>query len=165
MGTFAEIFLLAIFLTNINAQASESAASLFLVGVVEEVIDIYIEPEPGALGSLDLINGEASKTIATASERFNGVNGYQVSIESTNSGSLVHSNGSNQVDYFISYDGNSSTKPGSIGSGVVVKTVPGALSGLTTATSSIDINIPVGSANSIPGGVYTDTLILVISSI
>lgn len=155
---------LALVLGLAKLAHASSSATLFLEGYVETICEIYIDPVIGALTTLDVVGGETSRNIATATENFNGVTGYTVSIESTNAGNLTHNNGTNNVAYTIEYDGGTATAPGAIGTPAIVKTVAGPLTAAITDTSTVDITVTAGGAT-LPAGAYTDTLIFTIQAL
>lgn len=143
--------------------SASSTATLFLEGYIETVIELVINPIIGAATTLNIVGGETGRLVATATESFNGSNGYEITMESVRAGFLRHNNGTSQVAYQISYDGGAATTPGPVGTPVQVKaTAPSATA--VTDTSNIAINVTAGGAT-LPAGAYTDTLILTINAL
>lgn len=138
---------------NVNAA---SKGSLYLVGKIKVLVDIYVDPVLGSADTLDVVNGETSRLIANVQESTNNKAGYRIEMTSVNAGNLKHSDGTSQVAYTIAYDGGTAAAPGAVGTPVTVKTTAAA----GTDTSPVNINItgvPAAAA-----GVYTDTLIFAI---
>lgn len=147
---------IAMILTATNAYGV-NRASLFLVGQIDVISNLFVNPTLGGVDTLDVENGETARLVATVDEESNNAAGYRIDMESVNAAALLHSNGTSSVAYTIAYDGNPAVAPGAIGSPVAVKT-SGALAGLTTDTSNVEITVTPGGAG-IPAGSYTDTLI------
>lgn len=143
--------------TSVTAFGA-SRASLYLVGQIEVICNLFVNPVIGTVDTLDIENGEISRLVATVDEETNNAAGYTIEIESVNTGTLLHSNGTNSVAYTIAYDGAAAVAPGAVGTPVLVKTEPGPFTGLTTNISNVEINVTAGGAG-VPGGTYTDTLI------
>lgn len=139
-----------------------SKGSLFLVGKVKVVVDLYVIPVLGALDTLDIENGETGRKVADVEEKTNNKNGYRIDMESVNAGNLQHNDGTSQVAYTIGYNGAAAVSPGAVGSPVTVKTVSGPLTGgVNTNTSVVNIDVTAGGTT-LPSGAYTDTLIFTI---
>lgn len=150
------LFGAGLILLTANAFAT-SRASLFLVGEIAIISNLFVNPTLGGVDTLDVENGETARLVATVDEESNNAAGYRIDMESVNSGNLQHNNGTDQVAYTIAYDGAAAVAPGPVGTPVAVKT-SGALAGLSTATSNVEITVTAGGAG-IPAGAYTDTLI------
>lgn len=145
-------------LASATTAFSDSKASLFLVGQVEVIANIFVNPILGTLDTLDVENGETDRLIATVDEETNNTTGYRIDMESVNTANLQHNDGTTNVAYTVKYDGALlAVAPGAVGAPVAVKTV-GALTGFTTDVSNVEITVAVGGAL-LPAGAYTDTLI------
>ncbi len=150
-------FGLALLLTTANVFAN-SRASLFLVGEIAVISNLFVNPTLGGVDTLDIENGETNRLVATVDEESNNAAGYRIDLESVNNGNLRHNNGTDQVAYTISYDGGAATTPGPVGTPATGVKTSGALTGLTTDTSNVEITVTAGGTG-IPAGAYTDTLI------
>jgi len=148
---------LAFVATAHNAFGDDSA-SLYLAGEIEVITSLFVNPEIGTTDTLDIAGGETARLIATVDEESNNAAGYDITMESVNTGNLTHSNGTAVVPYTIAYDGAAAIAPGAPGAGVVVKS-SGTLTGLTTANSDVEITFTAPAAASAIAGTYTDTVI------
>lgn len=153
IGTLAG---LALILTATNAFGV-NRASLFLVGQIDVISNLFVNPVLGGVDTLDIENGETARLVATVDEESNNAAGYRIDMESVNGAVLQHNNGTSSVAYTIAYDGAAAVAPGALGTPVAVKT-SGALTGLTTDVSNVEITVTAGGTG-IPAGAYTDTLI------
>jgi len=144
------------FVVSVHNAFGDDRASLYLAGEIEIITNLFVNPEIGTTDLLDILNGETGRLVANVDEESNNAAGYQITMESVNSGQLQHNNGIANTTYTISYDGAAAIAPGPIGTPVLVKT-SGALPGLTTDNSLVLIDVvpaPIAIA-----GAYTDTLI------
>jgi|GEM_PF-1141070 len=146
------------FVVSAHNAFGDDRASLYLAGEIEIITDLFVNPEVGATDTLDIANGETARPIATVDEVSNNAGGYEISIESLNTGNLQHSNGTSNVPYTIGYDGAAAVAPGAPGTPVVVKT-SGALTGLTTDNSPVLITFAAPLGPAAVAGTYSDTLI------
>jgi hypothetical protein len=147
---------LAFVATASNAFGT-SRASLYLAGEIEVITNLFVNPEIGTIDTLDIVAGETARQVATVDEESNNAAGYRIDMESVNAGNLQHNDGTSNVPYTISYDGGAATAPGAVGTPAAVKT-SGALTGLTTDNSTVEITFAAGGTT-LPAGAYTDTLI------
>ena len=93
-----------------------SRASLFLVGQVEVIANIFVNPVLGSLDTLDVENGETDRLIATVDEETNNTTGYRIDMESVNTANLQHNDGTTNVAYTVKYDGALlAVAPGALG--------------------------------------------------
>ncbi len=152
VGTLAALS----FVLGASSAFGAAKASLFLVGEVPLVSDLFVNPTLGGVDTLDVVNGEAGRLVATVDETSNNVAGYTISIGSTNAGNLQHNDAATNVPYTIAYDGAAAVAVPAAGAPVVVKT-SGVLAGLTTATSNV--NITIAGVAALKSGAYTDTLV------
>lgn len=146
----------SVLLTTIAFSSAFAASSgtLLLQGTVSSVNDIVVTPNTANNTSLNIVDGETGKNVASVLETSNNLAGYSISISSATGGELRHTvDASKKTTYKISYDGNTSVTP-SI-SGTTVKNVS-SLSGLTNDTS--DVAVDVDAFATAPAGVYSDTL-------
>jgi len=146
------------FVVSAHNAFGDDRASLYLAGEIEIITNLFINPEVGATDTLDIAGGETARLIATVDEESNNAAGYDITMESLNTGNLQHSNGTSNVAYTIQYDGGAATAPGAPGAAVTVKS-SGTLTGLTTATSNVSITFTAPAAAAAIAGTYTDTLI------
>ncbi|MGH1467903.1 MAG: hypothetical protein ACRBBP_03355 [Bdellovibrionales bacterium] len=146
------------FLTSSVSSFGVSRASLFLVGQVDVIVNLFVNPVLGGIDTLDIENGETARLVATVDEETNNSAGYRIDMESVNAGTLEHNNGVANVAYTIAYDGAVAVAVPAVGAPTAVKTVAGPLTGLTTDNSDVEITVTAGGA-ALPAGAYTDTLI------
>ncbi len=149
----------ALLLSPLAAFAASSGV-LTLSGTVDLVNDIVITPNGTNNTSLDIVNGETAKLVASAAETSNNASGYTVEISSLNGGELRHAtDASKKTVYQISYDAGTYAQPSV--TPAAVKTVA-SLPGLTTDNS--DINVNVTAFPSAIAGTYSDTVTIAISA-
>jgi spore coat protein U-like protein len=130
---------------------------LTLTGVVDVRYEISLS---NSSATVDIINGESSKLVATATEVSNNLSGYKISMKSAYGSNLRHSaDASKQVAYTVTYDGSS---PYSLTTSDQVVKPASALAGLTTDTSEIRVSFP-GQPNA-AAGTYSDTITVSISA-
>lgn len=136
-----------------------STGTLLLQGQVQEVLDVVVIPN-GSNTNLNILAGETDLNVATVEETSNRLTGYSIKLSSATEGELRHTVESTQkTTYTVSYDGAAAVAPTS--TGVVVKTVS-SLSGLTTDTSNLNVN--VASLATAVAGTYQDTLTVTIEA-
>jgi hypothetical protein len=150
---------LSIFILSAIAISSANAASsgtLTLSGNVAAVNDIVVTPNGTNNTSLNITSGETGKGVASVAESSNDLNGYKITMSSANGGQLqLAGNSAKYTTYQISYAGGSYVTPPLSASPVTVKSV-NSLSALTTATSTVAVNVtayPTALA-----GTYSDTV-------
>lgn len=137
-----------------------SSGTLLLQGSVSVVNDISVAANTANNTSLNILAGESGKNVATTTETSNNLNGYVIKISSVTAGELRNtSDASKKTTYKISYDGATAVSP--TAGGVVVKTVS-SLSGLTTDTSAVAVDVTAYA--SAPAGTYEDTLTIAIEA-
>lgn len=148
---------LFIVLAFFSASAhAASTGSLVLSGTVALINSIVITLNGSNNTTLDIVNGESAKNIASVAETSNNPIGYKIMISSANASELrLSSDGTKKTTYQISYDGGSyttlTTTP------TQIKNVS-SLTGLTTYNSAVLINVSA-YANA-PAGTYSDTVTL-----
>ena len=152
-----KLFLIGPIAALATSGFAASTGTLNLSGVVAVVNDISVTANAQA-STLDIVGGETNLTVATAQESSNNLAGYTIQLYSNNGGELQNgSDASKKTGYQLSYDGGSMITPPLSSSPATVKSV-NSLSGLTTNTSDIKINVtPYATA---PVGTYTDTVTL-----
>lgn len=104
MSYLPRLFLAAAVLSggSVSAQAVANNGSITLTGAMETVC--YLEIDQTYTDSIDLLKGTTgSFAIATVSEKCNMGNGFTVTVQSANGGSLVDASG-NKVPYTVRYD-------------------------------------------------------------
>lgn len=135
-----------------------SSGTLTLSGSVAVVNSIVITANGSNNTTLNITSGESGKNVAAVDETSNNAAGYTIQMYSANAGELRHTvDSSKKTTYTISYGGGSYTAPPSSSSPVTVKSVS-SLSGLTTSTSQVLIN--VAAYSTAIAGTYSDTLTL-----
>ncbi|MCO4756063.1 MAG: fimbrial protein, partial [Bacteriovoracaceae bacterium] len=136
-----------------------TTGDLLLQGVVDDVLSIEVTPTADAT-DLDIVAGESALLVATVEEKSNDLDGYTVKMSSTNGGKLVHgTDATKSTTYQISYDGAAPQAPATTDSTVKVS---GALAGLTTDTSNV--NVSVDAYAQAPAGTYSDTVTFTIEA-
>jgi hypothetical protein len=151
------IALLAFSTLTVSAAQAASSDSLALSGSVSTVNTIAVTPS-GSYGSLNITGGETNATVASVDETSNNLLGYHITMSSSNGGELRNAgDSSKKTTYTISYNSASAVAP--TASAQTVKNVS-SLSGLTTNTSPVKINVAPYSAA--PAGTYSDTVTLAI---
>ena len=136
-----------------------STGDLTISGTVALINDIVITPKAAAT-ALNILAGEAGKSVADVSETSNSVTGYKISMRSANASKLVNlSNATKMTAYTVSYDGGSYVSL--TNSDQVVKS--SSTSSLVTDSSDVSVNVTAfGTA---PAGTYQDVITISISSI
>lgn len=139
-------------LSSLSAFAG-TTVNLNLKGNVAAVNELTIADDASAQ-ALGITTGSTGLKVATLTEKSNDKNGYDIMMSSTNGGKLVHTvDASQSTNYKLSYG------PGSMVSPTTTPTLvkfSGNLTGLTTATS--DVKVDVTSAPNAIAGDYTDTV-------
>lgn len=131
---------------------------LTLTGVVDVRYEISLSTSSA---TVDIINGEANRVVAQATEVSNNLSGYKISMKSQNAGQLRNSSDATKfVAYTISYD-DSATQHSLLTTDTVVKPAS-ALSGLTTDVSNIRVSFP--AQPNAAAGTYSDVLTVSISA-
>ena len=88
-----------------SATLAATTATLNLSGTINSVVEIEIDGGSSVTKTVDLLD-KAPQSVATVTETSNDVDGYDITITSTNSGSL--NNGSDDsAAYTLSYAGTS----------------------------------------------------------
>jgi hypothetical protein len=140
----------------IQPVLAATTANLLLRGTVGTINEISIAPNGANNTTLDIVNGEVGKNVATATEISNNAAGYKIMMSSTNGGSLINTSASLQsTTYTVAYDGGASTAPTT--TPAMIKNVS-SLSSTSVHVSSILVDVdayPTALA-----GNYEDTLTL-----
>lgn len=140
-------------ITTSHAQAA-STGTLLLQGVVAVVNNITVTPNGANNTSLDIVNGETNKLVASVQEVSNNLAGYKINAKSNNGSELRNlSDATKKTTYTMSYDGNTAVTLTTTYQ--EVKNVS-SLTGLTTDNS--DVNVNVAAFASAPAGTYEDTV-------
>jgi len=129
---------------------------LTLTGVVDVRYEISLD---NSSATVDIINGENGKLVATATEVSNNLTGYKILMSSARGSKLMHTNLVNFVAYTVSYDGSG---PITLSNADQQVKPASALSGLTTDTSQIRVTFP-GQPNAL-AGTYSDTITVKIAA-
>jgi hypothetical protein len=139
-----------------SAAVAASSGTLTLSGTVAAVNDISISANGSNNTSLNILNGETGKNVASVTESSNDLNGYKIQMYSANGGQLqLAGQPSKHTTYQISYGGGTYTTPPLAASPATVKNVS-SLSTLTNATSPVMVN--VAAYPSALAGTYSDTV-------
>ncbi|MGF1456731.1 MAG: spore coat protein U domain-containing protein [Alphaproteobacteria bacterium] len=91
------------FLAISSAQAVGTSGKVDLKGSVEAVCEVTVTD---LKASLNLVGGEKAKKVASVEEHCNDHDGYTISFDSSNKGSLK-SKDNDQIAYTINYDNQS----------------------------------------------------------
>lgn len=143
--------LLAVTLLLTTQLQAADTGTLLLTGTVAPINDIIVTPNNSAV-NLNITGGEVNKLVAVATETSNSLTGYRILARSLNSSKLVNTVDSNyNAQYTFSYNGSSAVALADTDQ--VVKNIS-SLSGLTTQTSDIKVN--VNAAPNLPAGTYSD---------
>lgn len=138
------------------AQQSIAAdtGTLLLQGVVTVVNSLAVTPNGTNNTTLDIVNGESGKLVASVAETSNNLTGYKINAKSLNGSELRNnSDATKKTTYTLSYDGGSAVSLTT--SYQQVKNVS-SLSALTTNNSNVNVN--VNAYASAPAGTYEDTV-------
>ncbi len=142
----------ALFLTQ-HAHAADTG-TLLLQGVVNVVNSIVVTPNGTNNTTLDIVNGESGKLVASVAETSNNLTGYKINAKSLNGSELRNtSDSSKKTTYTLSYDGGSAVSLSTTYQ--EVKNVS-SLTALTTNNSNVNVN--VNAYASAPAGTYEDTV-------
>ena len=151
------LFSAIVFLASVSFAAS--SGTLTISGTVLPVNDIVISPTAEAT-NLNITGGETNELVATVAETSNNLTGYKISMSSANESKLKHSvDGSKTTTYTVSYDGAAAVSL--TASPAIVKNVS-SLSGLTTDTSNVNVN--VAAYPLAPAGNYSDVITISIAA-
>lgn len=139
-----------------TSALAASSGTLLLQGTVGVVNDIVVTAAAGnANTTLDIVNGETGKLVGTATETSNNLLGYKIRIASATGGELRNTqDATKKTTYKVKYNGATTGVTPTV-AGVEVKNVA-ALSGLTTVTSNIAVDVTAYATA--PAGTYADTL-------
>lgn len=147
-------------LTLGNTALAASSGTLLLQGTVNVVNDIVVTPNTANNTSLNIVAGETGKNVASVTETSNNLSGYKIKVSSPTGGELRHgTDATKKTTYKIGYAGAATVTPTT--AGVYMKTVS-SLSGLTTATSAVTVDVTAYAAA--PAGTYSDTLTIAIEA-
>lgn len=154
MGTTKILLALLATAAFLPAAQAASSGTLLLQGTVGMVNDISVAANGTDNVNLNILAGETAKTVGTATETSNDLNGYKIFISSSTGGELRNTaDSTKKTTYKVSYDGATSVTP--TVAGVQVKDVT-SLSALTVAASSIAVDVT--AAPNAVAGTYQDTL-------
>lgn len=147
-------------LTFSSMALAASSATLVLQGSVGSVNNISVAADGTNNTQLNITGGESAKSVGTATETSNDVNGYKIYLSSDNGGQLRlnGTNTSQYASYTVAYNGGAAVTPpvaATATDGVLVKTVS-SLTAQTTATSGIAVDV-TAVPNAV-AGTYSDTL-------
>ncbi len=146
------------------AATPAKADALPLQGIV--AVACTISTADAGAGTLDLSSSQTDVTIANVTEDCNDVDGYTVTVATTNGAALTtgllvsqNVNGANATDltYSVTYDGSAVTLTS--GSGTAATRV--GFTAEQTVPLAITYTIPGGG---LPADTYTDTLTLTITA-
>ncbi len=147
-----QMLLTAILLVSGSVFAA-STGTLFISGTVISANDIVITPNANAT-NLNITAGESNKLVASVAETSNNLLGYKIFMKSAFASKLQHSVDSSKfAPYTVSYNGAVAVTLTSLDQ--QVKNVS-SLSGLTTNTSNVNVNVTAYPLA--PAGLYSDTI-------
>lgn len=148
-----KMIIAALVLSSISAFAGTSV-NLSLKGTVAPVNELSIVADTTVSEALNITGGTTGAKVATLTEKSNDKNGYDIMMSSTNGGVLKHSVDSTKTtSYQLSIGSGSMVTPTTTLTPVKFS---GLLSGLTTSTSDIKIN--VRALPNAVAGEYNDTV-------
>lgn len=155
MKTLYVTILVSIYLVllGISMDSSQAATSgtLYLKGVIPEVISIVVTPE-GVATNLDLEVDQTNLKVGAVTEKSNSDVGYKIQMSSANNGNLEHSSAT-VIPYTVNYSGSNyslTTTP------QVVKTVN--TGGVYNVEEDLNISYTGIDFESKPSGDYEDTI-------
>lgn len=152
-GPMRTLTILCGFLFSMHSYAADTG-TLLLQGVVDAVNSIVVTPNGTNNTSLDIVNGESGKLVASVAETSNNLTGYKINAKSLNGSELRNNSDANKkTTYTLNYDSGSAVTLTT--SYQEVKNV-NSLSALTTNNS--DVNVNVAAYASAPAGTYSDTV-------
>lgn len=135
------------------ARAADTG-TLLLQGVVAVVNSIVVTPNGANNTTLDIVNGESNKLVASVEETSNNLAGYKINAKSANGSELRNTTDATQkTTYTLTYDGASAVTLTSAYQ--QVKNVA-SLPGLTVDNS--DVAVSVAAYAAAPAGTYEDTV-------
>lgn len=143
-------------LSSFSALAATSG-SISISGTVEPVLELSLDSS--SFTTLDILAG-GDHLVATATEKSNDSDGYKIYAHSDN-GSELRRNGTSttyKTSYTLKYDGGSAVTLGVGAANKVEVKDSGALTGLTTDTSQVVVDVTAYA--SAPDGTYSDTIVL-----
>lgn len=152
-------FLALTALTSALAATPALAAdtgTLLLQGTVAVVNSIVVTPNGSNNTSLDIVNGESNKLVASVQETSNNLAGYKINAKSLNGSELRNASDATQkTTYTLSYDGASP---------VTLTTAYQQMKNVTSlpglAVDNSDVAVTVAAFASAPAGTYEDTVTL-----
>jgi hypothetical protein len=145
----------AVFALTVTTQAQAAdTGTLLLQGVVSAVNSITVTPNGANNTTLDIVNGESSKLVASVQETSNSLTGYKINAKSANGSELRNtSDAAQKTTYTLSYDGAS---PVTLTTAYQQVKNVSSLTGLTTNSS--DVAVTVAAYAAAPAGTYEDTV-------
>lgn len=149
-------FILPLALTVISMNAlSATTANLLLKGNVPEILNISVTPESVA-ANLALDTTQTDVKVATVNEMSNSNTGYKVTVESTNKGKLVRTNGTEEFAYNLKYHGSS-----------LNLAAPVVISNTAVAAVAVNKDVTISytgiEARNLVAGDYVDTITFTIA--
>lgn len=145
---------LFLFLLTFQVLAATSG-TLLLQGTIPDDLSLVVVPETNVHDNLDLTQDQTDLKVATVEEYSNSPTGFEILIQSQNSGELV--NGTNSLPYTLKYDGVGVT----LTSGNQVQAKSSATSSIHDYDSDVTISY---TSQSLPSGTYEDTLTFTIQA-
>jgi hypothetical protein len=141
-----------------NAVFGATSGTLIVSGTVAPENSVVIAPYGTNNTSLDILNGEIAKTVATVTEVSNIPSGYKIKMSSANGGKLQRTS-TDFSSYQVSYDGGGYAAPSV--APATVKTSP-SLASRYTFPSLVKVNLS-GRPNAL-AGIYSDTITISIEA-
>jgi hypothetical protein len=141
-----------------SAFAASDTGTLTLTGIVNVRYEISLD---NTSATVDILNGENKKLVATATETSNNLLGYKIQMSSVNGSKLVNSSDSTvSTDYKVYYGSN--PVPWTLTSAPQTVRSVSSLTGLTNTPS--EIKVDVTAMPTAPAGSYSDTITIKISA-
>lgn len=149
--TIAQIGIAALALFTAHFASAATAGQIELRGSVAGICDIVVTD----LGvSLNLVDGEDSRVVGTVEETCNDPDGYTLSFESENAGSM---NGPLDTEVAYSFDYDSIAAASLSASQSLTR--PGPRFGLQN-----DVAVSITGQSTLPAGLYSDTIVVSIAA-
>ena len=155
MSRFATAALIAAALTAATASgalAQNASGTVQLTGTVALSCTVAVTD---LKQQLNLVSGESSKQVGTVVETCNSGNGYTVTLNSANGGSLKNTSGGNaSVSYTVSYDGQN----GGLNNGMQVSRSSAQFA------KNVPLAVSIQGNNNAVAGSYSDTVTITIAA-
>jgi len=153
------VLVLLFLVMTVSVFAATDNADLDLTGFIGEVVDVTITPEAVA-SSIDLTVDHTNLLVATANEFCNVAAGYTVSLEALNGEFVNTTDGSQTLDYLISYGALSDTNLAA----ATAVTGTDTVSNTPAAGVDVPVHLTHTAATTQTDGTYTETITFTITN-